>query len=77
MLNHNNCHIAHLDWFILTTAPTVVLDGKEVTATAKQFLKNWQANKEALKRKKLLAMSGSETLSFGQCLPSAFHLLSM
>ena len=29
-----------------------MLDGKEVTETAKQFLRNWQANKEALKRKR-------------------------
>ena len=29
-----------------------MLDGKEVTETAKQFLQNWQANKDAVKRRR-------------------------
>ncbi|KAK2174545.1 hypothetical protein NP493_791g00003 [Ridgeia piscesae] len=60
------CHKAkYRDRIIIIASSLGVLDGKEVTATAKQFLKNWQANKEAVKKKRLQTMSGSETMSFG------------
>ena len=29
-----------------------MLDGKEITETSKQFLKNWEANKEVQKQKR-------------------------
>ncbi len=29
-----------------------ILDSKEVTDTSRQFLKNWQANKEAARKRK-------------------------
>lgn len=32
--------------------PTDTLDGKQISETAKQFLKNWHANKETQKQKK-------------------------
>jgi len=36
--------------FVYNTADT--LDGKQISETAKQFLKNWHANKETQKQKK-------------------------
>ena len=47
--------------FLLTTD---LLDGKEITDTARAFLKNWQANKDAIKRKRETQSRQNETGQF-------------
>ena len=46
-----------------------MLDGKEVTDTARVFLKNWQANKDAIKRKRETQSRQNEFQGFGGTVP--------
>ena len=39
-------------WFILLFTFTDTLDGKEISPTARQFLQNWKASKEAQKKRR-------------------------
>ena len=39
-------------WFILLFPFTDTLDGKEISPTARQFLQNWKASKEAQKKRR-------------------------
>lgn len=43
-----NPHQAQYQYSLLTG----ILDGKEISATSRKFLQNWQASKEAQKKKK-------------------------
>lgn len=52
-------------------------DGKEVTEMAKQFLKNWQANKEAVKQKMLTRQSAPNLNSHGGHFESGFQFHSI
>ena len=51
------------------------LDGKDVTETSRQFLKNWQANKEAQKKKRQSGISrqASGIISFGRRFSLTMH----
>ena len=40
-----------------------MFDGKEVSETTKKFLLNWQANKEAMKRKREVARTNSHEMN--------------
>ena len=53
----------HQVYYILKLCSSESLDGKEVTETSRQFLKNWQANKEAQKKKR---QSGGSRQTSGQ-----------
>jgi hypothetical protein len=43
-----------------------MLDGKEVTELTKKFLLNWQANKEAMKRKREITRTTSHEMNSAQ-----------
>lgn len=60
LLNNPLCHKTKYPDRIIVLAPLLeIFDGKEVTDTRKQFLKNWQANKDAVKQRMLVQQSAS------------------
>lgn len=46
----------------LTMLCVEILDGADVTDTARQFLRNWQASKEAVKQKREISSHTSDKL---------------
>lgn len=66
LANNPLCQRARYRDRIIVMAPHLeIFDGKEVTEMAKQFLKNWQANKEAVKQKMLTRQSATSLHSHG------------
>lgn len=56
---------------------TAMLDGKEISATARQFLQNWKASKDAQKKRRsdmLLDGSGDHLVPYdGMCVLTNYH----